>query len=156
MYWKLPPDIKIYEALGAVADGRIEMVNDTEAKVYSSSRGKFYTVTYDPKTRAIMANDNGSYWQGYLGYPSIAFLMQIRVIAFERKYAEALKDIAWKDVNTKFKNDFDKTVEYIHELLREKKLSVEEFLNEVVNIRKRIEKLNLSLLGKKIKPPAGY
>ena len=156
MHWKLPPNIKIYEALGAVADGRIEMVSDTEAKVYSSSRGKFYTVTYDPKTQAIMANDNGSYWQGYLGYTSIALLMQIGVIIFERKYAEALKDIAWKDINTKFKNDFDKTVEYIHELLREQNFSVEEFLEEVENIQKQIKVLNLSLLGKKKKPPSGY
>jgi len=156
MYWKLPPNIKIYEALGAVADGRIEMVNDTEAKVYSSSRNKFYSVTYDPKTQAIMANDNGSYWQGYLGYPSIAFLMQTGAIRFDTKYAEALKDIAWKDINTKFKNDFDKTVEYIHELLGGQGFSVEDFLEEVGNIQKQIEILNLSLLGKKTKPPVGY
>ena len=36
MYWKLPPDIKICEVLGAVADGRIELVDENEAYVYSS------------------------------------------------------------------------------------------------------------------------
>ncbi|MFZ1075166.1 MAG: hypothetical protein WAN50_02225 [Minisyncoccia bacterium] len=36
MKWKKPPVIKIYEALGAVADGRIE-VDGNAAKVYSSS-----------------------------------------------------------------------------------------------------------------------
>lgn len=62
MKWKHPPITKIYEALGSVADERIELVGSS-AKVYSSSRNKFYVVSYEPG--AIMANDNGSYWQGY-------------------------------------------------------------------------------------------
>jgi hypothetical protein len=94
MKWKLPPRIKIYEALGCIADGRME-VEGNMAKVYSSSRGKFYTVTYDPERQAIMANDNGSYWQGYLGYPSIAFLMHVGAIRFDHAYAEALEGVAW-------------------------------------------------------------
>ena len=156
MYWKLPPNIKIYEALGAVADGRIEMVGEHEVRVYSSSRGKFYTVTYGPERQAIMANDNGSYWQGYLGYPSIAYLMQIGVIRYDARYAEAVKDIAWKDINTQFKNDFDKTAEYIHALLEQKGIAVSEFLQEVGNIQQQIEHLHLALLGKRTKPPVGY
>jgi hypothetical protein len=155
MKWKLPPKIKVYEALGCIADGRME-VEGNMAKVYSSSRGKFYTVTYDPKRQAIMANDNGSYWQGYLGYPSIAFLMHVGAIRFDHSYADALKDIAWKDINTKFKNDFDKTAEYIHEVLREKGISVEDFLKEVDGIVNQIRALDLSLLGKRTKPPTGY
>lgn len=155
MKWKLPPDIKIYEALGAVADGRIEM-DGNEAKVYSSSKNKFYTVSYDTKSKAIMANDNGSYWQGYLGYPSIAFLMRKEIIRFDSVYAEALKGIAWKDINTRFKNDFGKTTEYIHGILQTKGISIESFLKEVSGIQAQIEALNLSLLGKRTKPPAGY
>src|ERR1700733_3253094 len=62
MKWKQPPVIKIYEALGAVADGRVEVSGDT-AKVYSSTGNKFYDVTYDPAEQAIMTNDNGSYWK---------------------------------------------------------------------------------------------
>ena len=75
MRWKNPPKIKVYEALGCIADNRIE-VNENEAKVYSSSREKYYTVKYD--RNSIMSNDNGSYWVGYLGYPSIALLMKKR------------------------------------------------------------------------------
>jgi hypothetical protein len=37
MKWRHPPLIKIYEALGAIADGRVE-VNGMTAKVYSSTR----------------------------------------------------------------------------------------------------------------------
>jgi hypothetical protein len=79
MKWKTPPDTKIYEALGTVADGRVKVEGNT-AKVFSSSGNKHYDVEYDPKASAIMANDNGSYWNGYLGYPAIAFLMATNVI----------------------------------------------------------------------------
>lgn len=154
MKWKLPPKIKIYEALGCIADGRMSIEGNT-AKVYSSSGNKFYTVVYDPDKNAIMANDNGSYWRGYLGYPAIAFLMQSGVISFDAVFAEALKGIHWKNVNIKFKNDFDKTVEYVHELLESKGVSLADFLKEVDRIFNQIEKLNLSLLGPKVFPPSG-
>lgn len=156
MKWKLPPKIKVYEALGCVADGRVELVGENEARVYSSSRGKFYVVKYDADARAIMVNDNGSYWQGYLGYPAIAFLMHIGVVSFDARYAEALKDIAWKDINTRFKNDFEKTAEYIHGILKTKGLILADFFREVESILAQIQKLDLSLLGKKVKPPTGY
>ena len=74
-YRDTPPTMKIYEALGAVADKRLEITGNT-AKVYSSSKGKFYTVTYDSATNAIMSNDNACYFVGYLGYPAIAYLLQ--------------------------------------------------------------------------------
>lgn len=48
--WLQPPIIKVYEALGALADDRIKVKGNT-AKVYSSSGNKFYTVTYDSKTK---------------------------------------------------------------------------------------------------------
>lgn len=155
MKWKLPPKIKIYEAFGSVGDGRIE-VNGNEGKAYSSSKNKFYTISYNPENGGIMANDNGSYWKGYLGYPAIAFLMQKGVIKFNPVCAEALKGIAWKDINTKFKNDFDKTAEYVHEVLREKGIKIGDFYLEVENIYKQIGELDLSLLGSKVKPPEGY
>ncbi len=43
MKWKHPSITKIYEALGAVADDRV-LVSGNSAKVYSSSRNKFYNV----------------------------------------------------------------------------------------------------------------
>ena len=70
MKWEHPPIIKIYEALGAVADNRVELSENT-AKVFSSSGNKFYDVSYDRDSNSIMTNDNGSYWKGYLGYPAI-------------------------------------------------------------------------------------
>lgn len=72
MKWKHPSITKIYEALGAVADGRVEVSSNT-AKVYSSSRNKYYDIVYDPDKNQIMSNDNSSFYKGELGYPSIAF-----------------------------------------------------------------------------------
>lgn len=155
MKWKLPPKIKIYEALGCIGDGRIE-IKENEAKVYSSSGNKFYIVKYDPGKNEIMANDNGSYWQGYLGYPAIAFLMKAKIIKFNSEYAKSLKGIAWKDINTKFKNNFEKTIEYIHSTLNNEGIIVDDFLNEINIVYQRIEKLELSTYGEKIKPPIGY
>lgn len=153
MKWKHPHIIKIYEALGSVADERIKVSGNT-AKVYSSSRNKYYEVSYEPESNSIMTNDNGSYWKGYLGYPAIAYLLIIGVLEYKSEYGNLLKDIAWKDINQKFKNDFDKTLEHILSLIVAKnRESLRVYITELDN---SIRKLNLSLLGKKILPPEGY
>ena len=153
MKWKQPPVIKIYEALGSVVDGRIELTGDT-AKVYSSSGNKYYDVAYDHAKNAIMTNDNGSYWKGYLGYPAISYLLKIGVLEYKADIAELLKGIKWKDVNQKFKNDFDKTILYIEgNMTEENKSRLHEY---VESLEQRINVLNLSLLGPKQTPPEGY
>ena len=156
--WKLPPKIKIYEALWAVADERIHMqwFFANEATCYSSSGNKFYTVKYDPDQRAIMVNDKWSYRNNYLGYPGIAFLMIKGILTYDPEYAFALKDIPRKDINQQFKNDFDKTADSIHQKLQDKGISVEGFLEEVDAIYAQIEALHLHLLWPKMKPPTWY
>src|SRR5687767_9825566 len=146
MKWTHPPIIKIYEALGAVADGRVE-VEGTTAKVYSSSRSKYYDVAYEPNAKAIMANDNGSYWKGYLGYPAIAYLMTIGALSYDHNIGDLLKGIAWKDINQQFKNDFEKTLGHIlSSKTEDEKRALEEFVQEV---DKEIRELNIAVLGKK-------
>jgi hypothetical protein len=153
MKWKNPPIIKIYEALGAIADNRIE-ISGNIAKVYSSSGNKFYDVAYDADKKVIMANDNGSYWKGYLGYPSIAFLLKIGLLEFKPELAGLLKEIKWKDINQKFNNDFDKTFKYIESLLDVKARN--NLADYVKSIDEKISELNLNLLGEKTIPPKGY
>lgn len=153
MKWKHPPVIKIYEALGSVADKRVEVLGNS-AKVYSSSGNKFYEVIFDPVKNAIMANDNGSYWKGYLGYPAIALLFMLEVLEYNPDMANLLKGIKWKDINQEFKDDFDKTLIFIEESMStdDKKM-----LSEYVErIEKQIGTLNLILLGEKTTPPEGY
>ena len=165
MKWKAPHISKVYEALGAIADHRI-LRGPAEgggglvtAKVYSSSRGKFYDVTYGADKNAIMSNDNSAYWKGELGYPAIALLMQLGVLSFDKGIAESLKGIAWKDINQKHKNDFDKTVQDVlaHvDSLGPQGVKSGDVVRFCESVLSKIEHWNLGLLGKKQRPPAGY
>lgn len=153
MKWKIPPIIKVYEALGAIADERITVVRNI-AKIVSSSGGKTYEVIYNDGEQAITANDNGSYWQGYLGYPAIAFLMKKGVLKYDEDIAQLFKGIAWKDINTKFKDDYVKTEAYLKEQLGEQSWSnAQEFTKDTLV---QIQELNLNKFPSKNKPPKGY
>lgn len=153
MKWKHPSITKIYEALGAVADDRV-LVSGNSAKVYSSSRNKFYNVNYDAVSGQILSNDNSSYWKGELGYPSIAFLMKTRILAYDADIANILKGVPWKDINQKFKNNFEKALEFILSTKTQKERNDLRILCEKVDVE--IKKLNLGLLGEKVTPPDGY
>lgn len=153
MKWDFPPLPKYYEALGAIADERLELGANI-AKVYSSSGNKYYEVIYDPETNSVMCNDNASYWKGYLGYPALAFLMKKGVLSYDEKLANILKGVPWKDINQRFKNDFDKALEYIlSSKSEEERTSLEKFVQK---LDQEIQELNPSLLGEKVRPPEGY
>jgi hypothetical protein len=151
--WNHPSATKIYEALGAVADGRIVVTGNT-AKCFSSSGNKYYDITYDPVLKAIMANDNSSYWTGDLGYPSIAFLLKSGVLEYSNDMRDSLKGIAWKDINQQFKNDFEAALKYILKDLDEDKRSrLEEYVQSLLKV---VKELNLKELGMRTVPPKGY
>lgn len=155
-----PPRIKLYEALWAVADERIvrEKTEDSiiSAKVYSSSRGKYYTVTYDPTHHAIMANDNGSYRQGYLGYPSITLLMKIGILPIYKNVLPPLRDIQRKDINQANHNDFEKTITTIDNMLVRQGVDLVAFTQYIDELHVSIDALHLHHLGEKMLPPEGY
>ena len=65
--WKLPPMVKVYEALGAVGDGRVHLSRLRQADVISSSGAKTYQVVWSEDMQKITSNDNASYWQGLYG-----------------------------------------------------------------------------------------
>lgn len=155
MLWLVPKKIKVYEALGTLADGRLE-INENSAKSYSSSRNKFYTVCYDPSLNSIMCNDNSSYYIGTLGYPAIAFLMIKGILPYNPEYASWFKGIAWKDLNTQFKNDFSKTEEFVLNLISSKGGNIEELSFYASSVLDSIKQLGLSKLGSPVKPPLGY
>ncbi|MDQ5943845.1 MAG: hypothetical protein QG675_613 [Patescibacteria group bacterium] len=156
MKWAKPPLNKIYEALGAIADNRIE-IEGNSAKVYSSSRNKYYEVEYDPNHNEITSNDNASFWVGYLGYPSIAFLLAKDIVDYDKELLKYLKGFAWKDINQKFKNDFAKTDAYIDARVVEKyNINIDDFHKKLHAILEQVVALRLKKLGKTKKPPAGY
>lgn len=155
MKWAMPPTIKIYEALGAIGDGRIE-VDGNQATVSSSSGGKSYSVVYDADAQAITANDNGSYYQGYLGYPAIAFLLLKGLLPYDEHWASALRGFAWKDINVRNKNDWKKTEAFIRESLVEKGEDLGVFDQEIERIRTAVQALDLNRLPSAAKPPQAY
>lgn len=149
--WKLPPPIKIYEALGAVADNRVEIISENQAKVRSSSGNKTYVVVFNPETRELSANDNASYYQGYVGYPALTFLMIKGLLPFDEKLSAALKGIHWKQLNQENKNDFNKTVAHLFTLAPQREL--ETFVQEVLAILKTLILHRPNVIPQ---PPSGW
>jgi hypothetical protein len=141
MLWKLPPRIKIFEALGSLADGRVEIFEYTpivKAKISSSDGSKFYTVKYDEANNKISSDDNASKWQGYTGYPIIAVLMKLDKLPYDEELARGLKGIAWKVINTKYKNEWNKTEEEIF-----KELDKERYTDFAEKVLRELQRLGL-------------
>lgn len=144
--WKLPPRVKVLEALGCIGDGRIEFTGEREARVVGSDGQRVYRVVWDGKL-GIASNDNGSVYRGYLGYPSIAFLMLKGVLPFDAKLAEALKGIPWRELNEKFKSYRD-TENYVKDVLRQRGVSwayVEAFVSKVLGEIERLRPYRIQL-----------
>ncbi|MBV8770712.1 MAG: hypothetical protein JO166_00085 [Deltaproteobacteria bacterium] len=109
----MPPIIKVYEAFGALADGRVRLTDECHASVLSSDRTKSYGVEISADGRTISSNDNASYWQGYLGYPAIAVMLSRGLCPLREQAINALSGIPWKELNRRFRNDYSRTIEEI-------------------------------------------
>jgi len=82
-------------------------------------------------------------------------LMVLGRLDFHGRVAQALSGIAWKQINRRFRNDFDKAVESV--LLN---LDVESGLrqrvaSEVDKIFTQLETLDLEALPRRRRPPKG-
>jgi len=111
--WKMPPLAKVYEALGAIGDGRVRIEDAHRASVTSSDGEKVYTVESSADGAEISSNDNASFWQGYLGYPSIAILIARGLIDADRNAIRALAGVPWKELNTRYRHDYDRTLDEV-------------------------------------------
>jgi len=117
--WKMPPLVKVYEALGAIGDGRVRIEDGRRATVTSSDGSKTYEVETSADGREIASNDNASYWQGYLGYPAIAVLLARGFHHPPENVTGALAGVAWKELNRKFKNDWARTIAEVEKKLEQ-------------------------------------
>lgn len=158
MYWNPPKNEHIvYEALSAIADGRIISSDDKKsAKCTSPSKGKFYTITYEPETKSIMSNDNMAYYVNEVSYPMVALLLLREDIKYDETILEDLKSIYWKDINQRFKNNYMKSVEYVLSNLKTKGKDTEKIVKEVKNIFAQVLDFKLNILGEKQIPPNAY
>jgi len=151
--WKLPAKAKIYEALSAIADGRVELKTDTRADVTSSDGDKAYIVMWSPDKSQTISNDNGSYYQGYLGYPIVAVLMTLGEIRFDQEVVRDLAGIQWKLINKKFKNNYDNAVEFVLDKLREKGTDVTRIRDHADLIWSELKGKEFNRLPLRIPPP---
>ena len=102
----LRPRDKGWEAAGCVGDGRIEVLDDFNARVTSSRGESEYRVIVVSEGRDVFrvySSDNGTIYRRYVGYPIISFLIVKGVIQRNNKVINALKGIPWKDLNEKYK-----------------------------------------------------
>jgi hypothetical protein len=150
--WKLPPKAKVYEALSALADGRVEIVEPGKAKVTSSSRDKVYDVTWSGE-REITSNDNASFWQGYIGYPIIAVLLSTGRLHVDHAIASSLKGIPWKKLNTKFKRDYDAVVHHVLSGIDANGGDSSEIVSAVERIFSELSMMHLAAGEQRKRPP---
>lgn len=100
---RMPPRIKVLEALGSIADNRIHKIDDKHYEVISSDGTRKYRVYVDLETRRVYSDDNGTKLRGYVGYPIIAILMLNGKLPYNERLANALKGIPWKKLNETYK-----------------------------------------------------
>ncbi len=93
--WNLPPIAKVYEALAAVADGRVRLTGRNHRRGAFVRRDKSYTVKWSSDGSAITSNDNATRWQGYAGYPIIAVLLHTGRIPYDPQAAATLANVPW-------------------------------------------------------------
>lgn len=151
--WKSPPKAKIYEALSAVADGRVRLMGGEKAEVVSSDGTKTYHVEWSPDLNQITSNDNASYWQGYMGYPIIAVLMVLGKLAYRTEVADFLAGVPWKQMNRGFRNDYTKAIDSVLDTLEAKGTPRQIAVAEVDRIMAQIEGLELEKLPRRKRPP---
>lgn len=113
---KLPPIEKVYEALSAVADGRVTLRPDErQATVASSNGAKAYTVAWSEDGSTYSSNDNATYWQGYAGYPVIAVLMEQGILPVDRAVADGFAHVNWTELNASHRRDYASAVRTVVE-----------------------------------------
>lgn len=120
---RMPPKIKILEAAGSIADGRVSIVSDEGgriiAKVVSSMGDRVYNVFIERVSGGLFrvySNDNGTLLRGYIGYPIISVLMVKGLLTRDIKVEDSLKGIPWKVLNEKFKS-YDKVLEEVNRIV---------------------------------------
>jgi hypothetical protein len=157
--WKLPPAAKVYEAFSAVADGRVHLADDPSqsgsAEVESSGRDRRYVVEWPADLTSITANDNASYWQGYLGYPAIAALLAIGALHADQTIVGLFAGVPWHDLNARFKRDYAAAVDSVLSGLEGRGADRAGIEREVGGVLEQLADLSLERPPRRRRPPSG-
>lgn len=146
---KNTPIYKIPEAFSAIADGRVELIENS-AKITSSDGRKKYTVEFNDDLYS--SNDNATYWQGYAGYPVVAVLMLQTRLDYDESVVAHFKGINWTKLNKKHKKKYDKAVEEVLNGLRENGVDIDIIENEISYVHRQLNNMQLTIkrCGKKV------
>ena len=104
-----PPRIKVLEAAGAIADGRVRIEAEGQgyvrATVVSSEGDRTYRVVVREGQGEIRvySDDNGTKLRGYVGYPIISVLMLRGLLPRDERVEQALKGVDWRRLNETYK-----------------------------------------------------
>jgi hypothetical protein len=150
--WKLPPPAKVYEAFSAVADGRVHLGEPGQAEVVSSGRDRRYTVEWSDDLATIGANDNASYWQGYLGYPALAALLAVGALHADRAVVDLFADVPWHDLNARFKRDYQAAVDSVLARLESEGADRAAVVDEVAAVLDQLAALGLRRAAQRRRP----
>jgi len=143
-----PPPIKVLEALSAIGDGRVVVLDEKNARVYSSDGSRIYRVYVDTQHGIAYSDDNGTKYRKYVGYPIIAFLMIRGVLPFDEKLANALRGIPWRRLNETLRN-YTAVERVVKEIAKSRGVGPEEldrFVSKVMDSLRNLE-LYLKDLG---------
>lgn len=150
----MPPPIKVYEAIGAIGDRRVRAIDDAQKawEVGSSDGAKKYRVEISGDGQEISSNDNASYWQGYLGYPAIAALIARGKLHASVEATRMLAEIPWKELNRRFKNDYERTTAEVARTVAERGGDFDAIRAEAAAILDALAALSLER-GARRRPP---
>ena len=147
----MPPIVKIYEAMGALGDGRVRL-DERGGEIESSDGSKTYRVDVSGDGREISSNDNASFWQGYLGYPGVAVLLARGLYRPPANVIDALAGIPWKQLNDQFHNDYDKTIAEVSRIVEASGHDPDAIRIEAEAVIEALRKLSPTQ-GKRRRPP---
>lgn len=139
---KLPPVEKVFEAWTAIVDNRIK-IYENHADVESSDGTKGYVVKFDGNT--FSSDDNATYWRGYAGYPVLALLMKKGILPFDREEADLWRDVNWKEINTRYKNNYSKAVA---EIASQRNIDLEESYRAADAVIEALKQLDIRIKRK--------
>ena len=140
---RLPPKIKILEALSAIVDGRVS-VEGGRAVVVSSDGSRRYRVYVDVERGLAYSDDNGTLRRGYIGYPIIAVLMVKGYLEVDWDLARALRGVPWRKLNEEMKS-YDRVMAEVRRIVAERGVDPSRIDGYVARAYNQLSKIRLRL-----------
>jgi hypothetical protein len=141
---RLPPRIKVLEALGAVVDGRVRLVGEGRCEVVSSEGDRVYNVVVEGGF--VYSNDNGTLYRGYVGYPILACLMAEGRLPIDAELGEKLRGVPWRRLNEQYKR-YEDVLRHIYAERGIERERVEAYIDAVLR--------RLAAMRLRLKKPTG-